>query len=138
MEGDTAALNVLKPLIQAIGGQPFAIRSEQKTLYHAASVMACNYLVALQEMSLQTFAQAGVERELALQILQPIVQDTVQNLFALGPTQALTGPIARGDSQVVARQLQALQDWRPEMALAYQLLGRQTLVLARQKGKAGR
>ena len=136
LEGDAPALGLLEPLVQAIGGQAFNIHSEHKILYHAASVMACNYLVALEEMSMQTFAVAGVERELAQQILQPIVQDTVNNLFALDTAQALTGPIARGDHQVVGKQLRAMQDWRANYADTYRLLGEQALQLARQRGKA--
>lgn len=136
VEGDPLAEVVLSPLFAAIGGIPFAIDPSKKTLYHAASVLACNYLVALQELSIQTFTEAGVGRELAMQILQPIVQETVSNVFALGTAQALTGPIARGDYPVVGRQLAALQAWQPAAGELYRLLGQQALALAGQRGKA--
>lgn len=135
VEGDAEALAVLEPLFQAIGGISFNINAQQKTLYHAASVFACNYLVALQSLSLRVFAQAGVEQDLALKILQPIVQDTVANLFKLGSIDALTGPIARGDAEVVAKQLAALQTNFPLEAEVYRLLGLEALQLARQKQK---
>ncbi|MEZ5451029.1 MAG: Rossmann-like and DUF2520 domain-containing protein, partial [Thiolinea sp.] len=136
LEGGDAALARLEVLVQAIGGMAFRIDAQHKTLYHAASVIACNYLTALQEVSLQTFAAAGVERELAMQLLQPLVSGTVHNVFTQGPQAALTGPIARGDHAVVARQLQALQDWRPELAQLYRLLGTQALSLAQAQGRA--
>lgn len=123
MEGDPAALTQLQPLFSAIGARLFPIKAEAKTLYHAASVMACNYLVALQELSIQTYAQAGVEREQAMQILQPIVQQTAENIFRLGTQSALSGPVARGDSRTVTKQLAALQDWDAEHAELYRLLG---------------
>lgn len=135
VEGDAEALAVLEPLFQAIGGISFNINAQQKTLYHAASVFACNYLVALQSLSLRAFAQAGIEQDLALKILQPIVQDTVANLFKLGPIDALTGPIARGDAEVVAKQLAALQTNFLLEAEVYRLLGLEALQLARQKQK---
>lgn len=135
LEGDAEALAIVEPLFQAIGGISFNIDAKQKTLYHAASVFACNYLVALQSLSLRAFAQAGVEQGLALKILQPIVQDTVANLFKLGPVDALTGPIARGDAGVVAKQLAALQTSLPLEAEVYRLLGLEALQLARQKQK---
>ncbi|HRJ53903.1 MAG TPA: DUF2520 domain-containing protein [Candidatus Thiothrix moscowensis] len=136
MEGDTAALAVLETAFTRIGARCFPLNAEHKTLYHTASVIACNYLVALQEVSLQTFAQAGVERELAMQILQPIVAGTVSNIFRLDTAQALTGPIARGDHTVVAQQIAALEAWRGDHAALYRLLGQVAVELSRQQGHA--
>ncbi len=136
VEGDAAALDLLRPLLAGLGGVSFVIDATHKTLYHAASVVACNYLVALQEVSVQLFAEAGVERALAMKILQPIVTETVGNIFTLGTERALTGPIARGDYPVVARQLAALQDWQPERAELYRLLGREALALAGERIKS--
>lgn len=124
VEGDAGALAILKPAFAAIGATCFDIQSESKTLYHAASVMACNYLVALQEMSIQTFAQAGVPREQAMAILQPLVCKTATNVFKVGTHAALTGPIARGDAAVVDKQITALADWRADYAQLYCDLGR--------------
>ncbi|MEB4590160.1 Rossmann-like and DUF2520 domain-containing protein [Candidatus Thiothrix sp. Deng01] len=136
MEGDDAALAVLQPAFAAIGARCFALDAGHKTLYHTASVIACNYLVALQEISLQTFGQAGVERELAMRILEPIVLGTVGNIFRLGTAQALTGPIARGDHTVVARQVEALAAWRGDYADLYRLLGQAAVELSQQQGHA--
>jgi predicted short-subunit dehydrogenase-like oxidoreductase (DUF2520 family) len=134
MEGDDIALPVLAPVFEALGAKTFTIKAEAKTLYHAASVIACNYLVALQELALQTYAQAGVERSQALAILNPIVTTTVQGIFQLDTTQALTGPIARGDAQVVEKQIKALEDWSSNYAKLYQGLGQIALQLAQNKG----
>lgn len=136
VEGDAAALDVLQTAFGNIGARCFALNAEHKTLYHTASVIACNYLVALQEVSLQTFEQAGVERELAMQILEPIVQGTVGNIFRLGTAQALTGPIARGDHTVVARQVEALDAWRGDYADLYRVLGQAAVGLSEQQGHA--
>ncbi|AXF85364.1 Pyrroline-5-carboxylate reductase [Ephemeroptericola cinctiostellae] len=133
-EGDAAALAVLESAFAAIGGHCFTIKPESKTLYHAASVMACNYLVALQEVSIQAFTQAGVAREQAMAILQPIVSDTVNNVFSMGTQAALTGPIARGDAAVVEKQVAALKGWRMDYAQMYQQLGQVTLTLAEPCG----
>jgi len=135
MEGDDAALGVLEPLFQALGGRPFRIGTRHKLLYHAASVMACNYLVALMETSLQLLAQAGVERTQALALLQPLVTGTAANVFASGTAAALSGPIARADHELVARQWQAVADWQPEAGELYRLLGRQALTLATRTGQ---
>ena len=133
VEGDTLALQVLIPLFEAVGAHCFTIKADAKTLYHAASVIACNYLVALQELALQTYAQAGVDRPQALAILQPIVSTTVQSIFQLDTSLALTGPIVRGDVQTVAKQINRLKDWQPNYALLYQGLGQIALQLAQKQ-----
>ncbi len=133
LEGDAAALAQLEPLFVSLGAIPFHIDPAQKTLYHAASVMACNYLVTLQDLSLQALEQAGVERDLGMNILHPLVKGTINNLFTSGTAAALTGPIARGEHSVVAAQLEALQAWSPDIAKVYRALGQQSLKLAAQQ-----
>lgn len=130
VEGDKAALTILQPAFEQLGAHCFNIKASEKTLYHAASVIACNYLVALQELSIQTYEQAGVSREQALQILNPIVQNTAQNIFQMGTKEALTGPIARGDQQTVEKQLSALKEWQSDYGELYRLLGKLTTQIA--------
>lgn len=135
LEGDEVAVSVLSKLIERIEARPFRIDPAHKAIYHAASVMACNYLVALQEVSIQALNKAGVDRVQAMQILHPLVAGTVNNIFAQGTVDALSGPIARGDRAVVEHQLTALQAWQPDLAQLYQQLGLETVKLARQQGK---
>ena len=129
-EGDKAALSLLTPLFTRIGANILPISKENKTLYHAASVIASNYLVTLQEISINAFAQAGIDRQAAMQVLKPIVTGTVDNIFQHGTTAALTGPIARGDQQVVASQLKAMENWDEDLATIYRLLGKYSVPLA--------
>lgn len=136
VEGDDAALSTLTPIFHEIGANLLPIHAKHKTLYHAASVIASNYLVALQEMSINTFEKAGINRSDAMAVLQPIVIGTVDNIFQLGTTEALTGPISRGDSQVVATQLRAMQEWDEDLAQTYRLLGKLVLPLAAKQGHA--
>lgn len=133
-EGDEPAVKVLNDLIAAIGGTPVGIALEQKPLYHAAAVFACNYLIALMDMALATAGGAGVESQTAWKALEPLVKNTVANIGELGPAAALTGPIARGDTETVARHLDALREYDPELAGLYSAFGRWTIELARRKG----
>lgn len=131
-EGDSEALEVLLPAFRALGAELFAIDASHKTHYHAASVFACNYLVALLDASLTCFESAGVSRLQAQQILLPIVHQTVDNTLQQSPEDALTGPIARGDSTTVGQQLDALAS-TPGLQRLYQTLGQQTLEVARRQ-----
>ena len=136
LEGDLVALQMIEELVDSIEGNSFTLDPENKTYYHAASVIACNYLVALEDIALRVFERAGIERDLAARVLPPIVDGTVENLFTLGPVHALTGPIARGDHEVVSAQLTALQGWNPEVGELYRLLGQQALSLSKKQGSA--
>lgn len=133
MEGDTDAIDALEPLIQALGGMPFAIDGDKKALYHAAAVMVCNYLFPLIEAGLQCYEAAGVPRDTANQVISPILQASVGNCLKMGPADALTGPIARGDSAVVAAQLEAIGADLPHLQNLYKVMGLLTIDLAEQK-----
>ncbi len=134
IEGGEAATKRLGAAFEAIGGRLFPLDPAAKTLYHSATVMACNNLVALLEAALQLFEQAGVPRPTALKIIAPIVRGTVDNVLRMGTTEALTGPVARGDHQTVARQVAALET--TEQSELYRHLGRICLALAEQKAEA--
>ena len=67
---------------------------------------------------------------------EALVRDTLDNVFKLGTMNALTGPIARGDHAVVARQLDALQAADAPLAEVYRALGVVAVELSRQQGGA--
>ncbi len=135
-EGEPVALALLKPAFEHIGAHVIAIDPQFKTIYHAASVMVCNYLAALLEAGLQGYAKAGVPRATASVMMEPLVRETVDNVFRLGTVKALTGPIARGDHAVVVRQLEALREYDPRSAEIYRALGVMALELSRAQGGA--
>ena len=136
VEGDGAALAVLRPAFEQIGARVSEIAPEHKTIYHAASVIVCNYLVALMEAGLRCYEHAGLERGTALAMMEPLVRETLDNVFRLGTVPALTGPIARGDDAVVGGHLAALDAWDAALSELYRRLGAVALELARQQGEA--
>jgi len=136
-EGDPAALEVIQPAFERIGGVVSKIDPQFKTIYHAASVMVCNDLVALFETGLRAYEKAGLPRATATRMMEPLVRETVDNSFKLGTHKALTGPVARGDHAVVSRHLEALAAWDERAAAIYRELGAVTLELARAQGEAG-
>ena len=133
-EGDEQALAVLEPLAAELGGRPVRLRTDGKLLYHAAAVMACNYFVALLDAAVATAGQAGIAPEQALAALEPLVRATLENVMRLGPAKALTGPIARGDAALVARQARELAAADARLGAIYRLLGGWTVDVALRKG----
>jgi len=135
-EGDADALAVLRPAFESVGAHVSAIDPAFKTIYHAASVIVSNYLAALMEAGLRSYGKSGLGRGEALRMMEPLVRETVDNVFRLGTVDALTGPIARGDGAVVTRQIDALTAWDPGVAAIYRQLGAIALELARAQAKA--
>jgi predicted short-subunit dehydrogenase-like oxidoreductase (DUF2520 family) len=136
IEGDLAATARLTALFENIGGSPLPLRSETKALYHAGMAISANYLVTLLQWGLDTLEQAGLPPATGLKILEPMVRNTLDNVFTLGPAEALTGPIARRDDATVSRHIKALRSWQPELAELYRALGHETLKLAQKHGFA--
>ena len=137
LEGDDEALEVLQPAFTTLGCKTITLSAEQKVLYHSGSVVACNYLTTLMDLSLQIFAAAGIDETTAQQLLEPIVMQTARNNFSLGPARALTGPIARGDLDTIRKHLAALEPLQPLLAENYRGLGLATVDLAERAGLDG-
>lgn len=136
IEGDSSAVDILRAAFSSIGAKTVPINAEFKSVYHAAAVFSSNYLVTLLDTAVAAYERAGVPREDALQLMEPLVRGTVDNVFRLGPVDALTGPIARGDLATVVRQYKAVSAWNRRRGALYKLLGKLTAELAakRQSG----
>jgi predicted short-subunit dehydrogenase-like oxidoreductase (DUF2520 family) len=133
IEGEGAARERLDALFRAIGAKVIAIDGASKLLYHAGAVFASNYLVALMETALRCYAESGIPRETALALMQPLAMGSAANVFSLGTAAALTGPIARGDFDLVRAQYAALAAWDPATAELYKSLGVAAAQLAGRK-----
>ena len=133
VEGDEAALTILRPLFVDIGAKLVDIDPAAKTVYHAAAVIACNYLVTLLDVALQAYAHAGIPEEVAMQMMALLVRKTVDQAFAAGTAAALSGPIARGDMGTVQKQQAAVSAWDGDKGELYALLARETMKLAQRR-----
>lgn len=136
-EGDSAALELLHAAFISIGAKIVHVDPEFKTLYHAAAVFASNYVVTVLDVAVQAYVKAGIAEETALQLMEPLVRGTVDGVFRLGTTQALTGPIARGDIATAVRQYRSVNAWDERHGVLYKQLGKLTAdIAARRRNKA--
>ena len=136
MEGNRSALDRLQPLFERVAAKPFVIDSQQKALYHAATVMTCNYLVSLLELGQKMLTAAGVSPQQSANPLEPLIRQTLDNYFNTDATSALTGPISRGDTATVASHIQALQQQPNNWQQVYRALGNTTRAIAAKQGQA--
>jgi predicted short-subunit dehydrogenase-like oxidoreductase (DUF2520 family) len=120
------ALAFAHELAIRLGMRATVVEDDDRAAYHAAASIASNFLVTLEAAAERLGATAGVSREL----LVPLVEAAVANWARLGPAGALTGPIARGDEETVARQRAALEERTPGLLALFDALADATRELA--------
>ena len=99
-----SAMAIVEAVVAALGGQSFVVDDEHRAAYHAAAAIASNHVVALLGSAERVAASAGVPLEAYLEL----VRATIDNIEDLGVIDALTGPVARGDWETVARHREAI------------------------------
>ncbi|MFL5799360.1 MAG: Rossmann-like and DUF2520 domain-containing protein [Actinomycetota bacterium] len=104
-------------LARDAGALPFRLADEARPLYHAGAVLASNAVVALVALAERVLGEAGVDEP--VRKFLPLTRASVENAGALGPADALTGPVVRGDAETVERNLHALGELAPEAVAAY-------------------
>jgi len=134
VEGDAGALPLAEQIVEDLGGRVFFIAAQDKPLYHAAACIASNYLVSLMHLATGLYARFGLSRQEAFQALFPLVQGTIRNISLAGPAQALTGPVARGDSITLEGHLAALKEVGEQELDLYRKFGLYTIKVALEKG----
>ena len=91
-------------IVAALGGTALTVAPENRALYHATACVASNHLVVLAAQVERLARLAGVPASAYWELMS----STLGNVVASGPTAALTGPAARGDSATVAAHVAAL------------------------------
>jgi predicted short-subunit dehydrogenase-like oxidoreductase (DUF2520 family) len=134
LEGDASALTIAYRLVEDLGGQPVVIQKHQKALYHAGACVASNYFVSNVHFAVALLQAAGFTMETAQSALLPLIRGTLQNLESTPISQALTGPIARGDTNTIIKHMSAMSDLSPELLPFYTQLGLYTVKVAVEKG----
>lgn len=102
----TAGDPFVASVVDVLGGRSFAVADADRTAYHATAAIAANHLVALLGQVERLAARVDVPLEAYLDLARGALDDVAE----VGPVQALTGPVARGDRETVARHLAALPE----------------------------
>jgi predicted short-subunit dehydrogenase-like oxidoreductase (DUF2520 family) len=109
------ALATATDIARRLGMDPFEIADADRAAYHAAASIASNFLVTLEGAAERMAMAAGLDHDRTREVLAPLVRTTVENWAAVGAEEALTGPVARGDDETVARQRAAVAKAAPEL-----------------------
>jgi len=135
VEAEEPLSGTLKDMATALDSYWIELKASDKVAYHAAAVIACNYLVTLVKLATDLWQGFGIPQPQAIQALLPLIRGTIHNIDTVGIPQCLTGPIARGDIETIKKHLDALEKVAPALLSTYRELGRQTIPIALAKGK---
>ncbi|GAI96963.1 unnamed protein product, partial [marine sediment metagenome] len=135
LEAEEPLLNILKDMATTLDGHWIELKATDKVIYHAAAVMACNYVITLVKLATDLWQTFSIPPQQATQALLPLLRGTISNIETIGIPQCLTGPIARGDAGTVKKHLSALEEVAPAVLSTYRELGLQTIPIALAKGK---
>jgi predicted short-subunit dehydrogenase-like oxidoreductase (DUF2520 family) len=124
LSGEPDALFAARRLISLLGGRGIPVPTSRRPLYHAAAVLASNYLVLLLHEATRLFEQAGAGRADAEAALTELARGALESVAELGTARALTGPLVRGDVETVGLHLRTLDTMDAEL---YAALGRRAL-----------
>ena len=137
ISGSPPAVVLAESIATVLEGQVLRVPAGGRAAYHAAAVMASNYVVGLVDAAAMLMEGAGISRAEALRALGPLARTSLENALTTDPAKALTGPIARGDAATVRSHLKALEGAEEAVDALYRAAGLHVLELARARGLAG-
>jgi predicted short-subunit dehydrogenase-like oxidoreductase (DUF2520 family) len=116
LDGHTVALSAttagllrtLRRMAEALGLHPIEVPEATRAAYHAGAVLSAGGAVALLSAAVQAFHGAGISEEEATPALIALMRSALRGVEQRGLSAGLTGPVVRGDADVVAAQLDAL------------------------------
>jgi predicted short-subunit dehydrogenase-like oxidoreductase (DUF2520 family) len=135
IEAQAELAPVLGALARSLGCEVLTLPGEQRLLYHGAAHYAASFAIAALAEAVDVWRTLGFDEEQSLRALLPMLAGTVQAAGAKGLSDALAGPVSRGDAGVLERQLAAFEALDGDHAALYGLLTRRALSLARRRAQ---
>ncbi|HEX2723693.1 MAG TPA: Rossmann-like and DUF2520 domain-containing protein [Gemmatimonadaceae bacterium] len=133
IDGDDQARATSRRLAGHLGARTLDIPAGGKGLYHAAAVMSSNFPVVLASLASELLSKLGIPERSAEQAVHGLMEAAVSNVADIAPDEALTGPVARGDSDTVMRHLAALRS-HVEARAVYKRMSLAAIDIAARRG----
>lgn len=113
-----------------VGNPTLQIDDDKKELYHCAASVLSNYMVTLVNLSYEMFAKSGMTKSEIKKATDPLLRSTLKNIAESEKmSDALTGPIKRGDKTTIVKHLTALEKNMPNKQTLYKELGKETMAM---------
>ena len=133
IEADGALKETLSALALALRCHPLSIPPGGRMLYHAAAHYAASFALCSLADCVALWRTLGFAEDDALRALLPMLAGTIETARDKGLPNALAGPVSRGDTGVVEKQLALLEGFGGDHAALYGLLTRRAVNLAQRR-----
>ena len=130
VDGDPEAQALAFRLTAAWDGVAAVVPATARRLYHFGATLAAGGVVTLVSAAADLAGRAGLPPEVARGYLALAQSALDQAARGETPRAALTGPVLRGERELVLAQLAELRRLRPELAALATHLARETLLQA--------
>ncbi|MFC1629258.1 Rossmann-like and DUF2520 domain-containing protein [Gemmatimonadota bacterium] len=135
IEGDDQAFHLGESLALLLGANPIRLSSDVKCAYHAAGVLALTGVMALAFAADLMGDSMGLNREFMTKGILPGMHAAIDAVETHGLPDGLTGPVSRGDANVIADHLEVLAESNPELVPLYRQVLLLTLRIAQESGQ---
>lgn len=142
VEGDKEAIKKAALIARNINSIPIIINKRDKVKHHICCVISSNYTVSfmyqLNELKYKyktagKIQKNGFNKRSFLSIYEPLMNQTIANIKTKGAVKSLTGPIERGDLNIIRLHLSEIKKKSPVLLSFYKFLGRETAKLSLKK-----
>lgn len=127
--GNEAGVKKAKEHTALLKGVATEINPEKRAAYHAAMVMASNYIVTQLNTARTILESCGAKADEVEPLLFSLASSALEKAKKLGISHSLSGPVRRGDVGVVKDHLDALSSMPLAQSL-YVAAGKSTVELA--------
>jgi predicted short-subunit dehydrogenase-like oxidoreductase (DUF2520 family) len=125
---ESSALQAIKMLAENISNNVVSVNSTKRLHIHIAAVIINNFTNYLMFMAQEHLNK----RDISLQLLEPLIEETIKKALELGPINAQTGPAVRGDKKTINKHLSIIEgDIKP----FYKLFSQQIMEKMGQNNK---
>jgi len=119
IDGNDQGKQIIRELFNGLNIKFSEISEQNKIFYHIGAVFASNFVVGIQEISNELYSMSGLEPEISHMISLYLAKQAIENVEKFGIKDALTGPVVRGDYQLIEAEKMALMDLDPDIGLLY-------------------
>jgi predicted short-subunit dehydrogenase-like oxidoreductase (DUF2520 family) len=113
---------VLMAMAKEISKKVYKSSSEKRRALHVAAVFASNFTNHMLTLSEQLLDEHGMD----LELLKPLIVETINKSLSIGPEKAQTGPAARGDVEVLDKHYEFLKN-NERLAEIYKVISQHIL-----------
>ncbi len=109
VEGNEPALRAIKCIFAKRYFSIKRLKGFQKTKYHLLGVFSSNLLIGLVWAICELTKDIGWTKKEINEVIIPIIEETLHNISGKGLNNALSGPLERGDIEVIKKHLSTLK-----------------------------